>query len=305
MNHKQEKTGEIFILSQVILFSIFPIIMSHTTKLMPPLLFAALTTLISSFFFFIHLVYTNKIKEIFNKKALKYCILVTLLIVVIPSILIFKGTKLTSGINTAIFLQMEILFALPICAILIKEKITKIRLISNLIIALGAILVLYNGSLQLNKGDLLIIAGTIIYPFGNIYAQKALKIISPSAALLFRSFLGGSILLLISLIFENSSHLIVPSIKEHFWAIVVSGILVMGLSKWLWYQGLKRLDVTKATALAMTYPAFSLIIAVIFTNEKATLYQVLGLAVMMFGIYLSTSKDKKSHRKAIEFIAPN
>lgn len=294
MHSKQEKLGEILILIEMLLFSIFPVLMNQTTKLMPPLLFAAVTTLLASFFFFLHLLYKKNLKEIFHKKALKYCIGVTFFIVIIPSILIFKGTKLTSSINTAILLQMEILFALPICAILLKEKITKVRLISNLIITFGAILVLFNGNLQLNIGDLLIVAGTMIYPFGNILAKKALVMVSPITLLFIRSFVGGLVLLLISLIFEKSFSQILPSIQANFWAILASGILVMSISKVLWYEGLKRLDLTKATALAMSYPAVSLIIAIVFVGEKATIYQISGLAVMMVGIYLSLYKDKKT-----------
>lgn len=293
MHSKQEKLGEILILIEMLLFSIFPIIMNVTTKLMPPILFAALTTILASIFFFLQLAYKKNLKEIFHRKSLKYNLGVTFFIVIIPSILIFKGSKLTSGINTAIFLQMEILFALPICALLLKEKITKFRLISSLIITTGAVLVLYNGTFKINLGDLLIILGTMLYPIGNVFAKKSLSMVSPITILFIRSFVGGLFLLLISLIFENSADQIIPSVKQNLWAIIVSGIVVMGISKILWYEGLKRLDVGKATALAMSYPAFSLIIAVIFVGETASAYQVIGLVVMMAGIYLSTSKDKK------------
>lgn len=293
MKLKQERLGEIFILLEVLLFSIFPILINQGTQTIPPLFLAGITTIITSPIFLIQLIHTKKLKEIVHPKGLLYSIIVTICIVIIPSILIFKGTKLTTSVNTAIFLQMEIIFAIPICALLIKEKISAARFFSSIIITAGAVMVLYNDEFIPNIGDLLIITGTILYPIGNIYAKKAFEKISPNAVLFIRSLLGGAILIAISFLFEDTFGQAISITKENLILILVTGILINWLTKVLWYEGLKRLAITKATGLAMAYPAFTLILAITFVGEKVVIHQIAGLLIILSGIYLSLYKDKK------------
>lgn len=156
----------------------------------------------------------------------------------------------------------------------------------------GAVAILYNGTFQINWGDLLIITGTFFFPIGNIYAKKALKLTSPAVILFMRSFLGGMLLVLISLLFENYQLSFSAYVLNNFEFILINGVLIYGLSRLLWYEGLKRLDISKATSLAMSYPAFSLFYSYIFLNEIPTIYQWGGFIIIFIGIFTLTYKRK-------------
>ena len=179
----QERMGEMFIGGEMILYAAFPIILVHSTKLMPPILFAGLSMTVATLVMFFYFVFKGKISTLFNKKAFKYILGVTLFVVIIPSLFIYTGSSQTSGVNTAILLQTEIFFTLLIVGLLTKEKISLSRAIASVLIGIGAMYVLYNGTLKLNLGGLLIVAGTMWYPVGNIYAKKALKLTSSSSIL--------------------------------------------------------------------------------------------------------------------------
>lgn len=270
-------------------FSLFPLIINAGTKIMPPLFFAGASLLIASIFFLIYLIFTNQLKQLLNHAVIKLSTIVTILVVVVPYFAIFTGTKLTSGINTAIFLQTEILFALILCKFWLKEKISPMQLTGSLSIFIGAIFVLYSGHFGLNTGDILIILGTSIYPLGNLYSKKALQIASPMLILFIRSALGGAILIALSLLFEKQISPTQFSTKT-IELILINGLGMMFISKILWYEGLKRLSLTKATAITMSYPIFTLLFAAIILKEIPTLYQLIGLTIIMAGVYLTTLK---------------
>lgn len=288
---KTERHGEIMILSQVALYGLFPVVINYGTRVIQPLLFLALSALASAIFFFLYLLISGRFNQIFNKKALPYIIGVVIFIVTVPNILLFLGTKLTSGTNTAILLQLEVFFAFIICSLFFNEKITRVRLLGSAIIVIGACLILYNGNFQLNIGDLLIVIGAALFPIGNIFSKKALDYIPSDVTLFLRNILGGVILLAISLIFEKSSPDIIPAFQNFWTLILLNGLLLFGLAKILWYEGLKRIDITKATAIGSAFPAFSLIFAMIFLNERPAIYQIAGFLAIFIGVLLIIRKD--------------
>ena len=71
--------------------------------------------------------YVDLQAQLKNKKALQYILAITVFIIIIPSLFIFKGGSLTSGINTSILLQSEIVFTFLIYSIIKYEKITLIN----------------------------------------------------------------------------------------------------------------------------------------------------------------------------------
>jgi drug/metabolite transporter (DMT)-like permease len=287
-----EKTGELMIFGEMLTYSFFPIIIAYSTKILPPVMFAALSILIATFSLLLYLIITKNLKSVFNASALKYILGVTLFIVILPSIFIFVGSSKTSGINTSILLQSEILFTFIIYGIFAIEKITVKKSVGALLVLVGTFFILYNGKSAINIGDLMIIVGTFFYPIGNYFAKKALEITSPSAILFTRNLIGGIVLLIFSLIFENQFSTY-QNVISYWPFILLNGIIVYHLSKTLWYEGIKRIDVSKAIAISCGgSPAFSLILAILILNEIPTIYQIAGFATVAIGIFVLIMKTK-------------
>lgn len=281
------------ILGETLMYSLFPIIIAYTTKILPPILFAGLSTLIASISLFIFLLIKKDLKSVLNKDTIKYTLGITLFIIIIPSILIFTGSSKTSGINTTILLQSEILFTFIIFGLFSIEKITLQKVIGALVVLIGTAFIIYNGKTNINVGDLMIIAGTFFYPIGNIFAKKAIEIAPPSTILFIRSLIGGIVLITLSLIFENQDSSF-QKISTFWPLILLNGVFIYHLSKVLWYEGIKRIDISKAIPISVGgYPAFSLLFAILFLKEIPTAYQLVGFVAVVIGIFILTKKSKK------------
>lgn len=295
--------GEIFLLSYISVFSLFPVVANYATKAMPPIMFAGASSLVAAVVVFLYLLISGKLKNLFNKKAFPYILGVTLFGIIIPFVFIFTGTSKTSGINTTLLLQTEILFTYIFCWLFFKEKISRRKLIGGVTILIGAIAVLYNGSFKLNLGDFLVIAGVISYPFANRCSKKALEFVDPAVIIAARSIIGGAFLILISLIFEKYTAAPVQILKNYWPIILFNGVFMLGAAKFLWFAGLKRLDISKAVSISIAEPAFGLIYACIFLREIPTFYQLAGVVIIIFGLYLLTLYKKNvAHEPAEESI---
>jgi drug/metabolite transporter (DMT)-like permease len=279
----QERIGTILALMSAAMYGIFPVVVNRGSRHLSPLTFAAVTTLLAAAGSFIYAVSQGKLHELKKKETYSSLLMVSLCIVIVPYTLFFVGSSKTSGVNTSFLLLSEAIFTLMFTP-LIGEKTTFEKLSGAIGVLIGAGLILYNGSFALNWGDVMIIASTVTYPIGNFYAKKALYSVSPSIILVVRFFFGGVFILLLSLATESSS---VTVVLREWPLLLFTGLVLLGVGKIVFYEGLGRLDISKAISLGMTFPLFSLILLIGAFKESISLYQWIGIAVMMMGVLLS------------------
>ncbi len=286
---KQEAIGVSIALFSAVMWGLFPVIVVVGVKEISPLSYAALSMVIAAIGTFIYAAFTGKLREFSVRKAYVPLIMITLCIVVIPYILFFIGASKTSGVNTSVLMLSEIIFTLVFTQF-IGEPTTRLKLYGAGGILVGAICILFNGTFTINMGDVLIIASTVTYPVGNFYAKKALNMVSPAMILFFRSFFGALCIFIVARIVEPE--IAMGSLLQDHWIIIVlNGLILLGFAKIVWYEGLKRLDISKAISLTMTFPLFSLIILVLFYGETVSWYQATGIIIMMIGVYFSVKRQ--------------
>ncbi len=73
--------------------------------------------------------------------------------------------------------------------------------------------------------------------------------------------------------------------------LLINGLFLLGLSKFLWIEGIHRINVMKANALASISPLITLLFAFILLQKTPTIYQLLAFIPMFFGVYF-LSKQK-------------
>ena len=288
MIRKKENQAVFLVMVGNILWSFYPILANHFGQKIPSIFFAACTMLVASFFCFIYLMLRGGFEHVFGKNIRFDLWMVTLLIIVIPSILFFIGAKGSSGVNATFLLLFELIFYTDFTHF-IGERNTYVKLLGAGGILLGAGLILYNGTLAVNRFDLLIILSTLTYPFGNFFGKRLLFKLTPENILFFRTFFGGMVLLIISFLLERSLN--IPYLFQSFWWLfLVNGVFVAFLSKIFWYHALKSLDISKAISLAMTFPIFSLFFLMVFFKETLSIYQFMCIVVMMIGVYFTVKR---------------
>lgn len=298
MIKKQEKIGIIFALIASIFYGLYPVLVNHGAQDIPPLIFSACITIIAMMGCFFYSLYKGTIKELRNTKAYPDLTMVTLCIVILPMILFFIGASQTSGLNTSFLLLSEMIFML-IFTHFIGEKTTKLKLVGALGVMVGAGLILYNGVLTFNTGDMLIILSTLPLPIGNFYAKKAFNVVSSETVLLFRFILGSLFLVPFAILMTKGPYSIKGIITENWILLTTIGLLIMAGSKIIWYEGFKRLDISKAISIGLTFPFFSLIVLIGFFDEIPSTYQWIGIAIMSIGVYFAAKRKSTPIEKTM------
>lgn len=295
MSYKQEYIGTALALLSAAMWGMFPVVVHRGVQSLPSLTFAAISFLLASFGSFVYAWTQGALFEIKKKEAYQALVIITFCIVIIPYILFFIGAKQTSGVNTTMLLLSEIIFTL-LFTHFIGEQTTGLKLLGAFGVFFGALFILYNGAFYLNVGDLLIIASTVTFPIGNFYAKRALNVMSPAMILFVRFFLGGLFILVFSLVVERGVDY--GEIFVGHWPLFLfNGLVLLGLGKIVWYEALKRLDISKAISLIMTFPVFSLGALVWFFGERISVWQWLGVVIMMAGVYFSVRRVSVDPRK--------
>ncbi|MEK7544546.1 MAG: DMT family transporter [Patescibacteria group bacterium] len=288
MNAKKEQHGVAYGLLGAAVGSLWPVLIHQGTQKIAPISFTAIVSIIATVVLFIYAVSKGKFSEIKKKKAYLPITIIALCSVIIPPVLIAIGSKYTSGTNTSMLILTEILYSV-IFTHFIGEKTTMLKICGALGVLAGAILIIYKGNLDFNKGDIIIALAPITYPFGSFYSKKVLHHVSSKTLLWIRYFIGSVVLVIFSQIFEPQEKYL-EIIQTNWPLLIFFAIVVLAIGKSINYESFKRLDISKFIAIGMTAPFFSLIMLTTIFHEKISQSQWIGIAVMAIGVYLSIKR---------------
>ena len=284
-----ETLGVVLVLVVAVFWGMFPIVVNKGSQHIPPLFFAAVSTFIGAMVATIVSFVKKDFRKVFHARGFAWGIGVAFTMCAFHYGLLFVGSTMTSGINTAALELSEILFTILITPFF-GEKPTVYKTLGGIFVLFGAFIILFKGG-SFSFGDVLIIISTSLLPFGNFFGKKALQYFNTEHLLIVRYFLGGFMLLVMSLLFEDRS-LMLPSLINYWPYVVLNGVLLLGLVNILWYEGLKRLQISKAVFLLMTFPIFSLLFLTVFYNEQPNVFQVIGILIIVIGAYFTAKPDR-------------
>jgi drug/metabolite transporter (DMT)-like permease len=66
--------------------------------------------------------------------------------------------------------------------------------------------------------------------------------------------------------------------------------VIIGIGTILYYEGLKRLKAAQVSGLELTTPFFASILAFLMLNEVLTWMQIVGVTLLIGGVYLISKK---------------
>lgn len=289
--HPEEKKGELLMILKVILESVVPAGAAYGARFLPQIEYLAIITLVSSLLFFGTTIYYKELNQLFIPKHFTSLLAYTILVAVIPYGVIFYATKYSTAIDSALLIQSEIIYAAIFGYLVLKEKMDLNKVLGISLILLADILILFKGTIAFSAANIALLIAPVSYVFGNSIAKKLQReSMGFSPLLLFRQFVGGLILLGISLAFE-------PMTAPHLgmWPfLIVFGLLAFGVSKLLWQLALHRMDLSKVTALLGASPIAATLIAFLWLKEIPTFFQLAAVVISVLGVallYKSTSKQ--------------
>lgn len=216
-----------------------------------PLILATTRNSLVGIFFIIYFFATNNIKQLFKltKKELILLFGIGIIGGSIPFYLFFTGIKLVGAQSANIIHKSLFVWVAILSIFLLKEKMSMKYLIAGLLVFIGTYF-FTPFKLMFGRGEQFILVATLFWSLENILAKKVLSNTSSELVGLFRMFLGGAILLLITLFSGKGKLLTGLSIPQ--WQTIIIGGSILFFYVFAWYKALKYAPAS-LVALILTF----------------------------------------------------
>ena len=171
------------------------------------------------------------------------------------------------------------------------ERVSR-RVLLGIALSLGGVIIVVLGSAHASNGNvtllgtLLVFLGTLCWTTFTVLLQPYARRLDPIQLSAF-TMLGGTLPLLIAtpraLIATDWSRLGLQGWGAVFYASVIS----MGVAYLFWYRGLRVLGPTRTAVYSNLQPVIAILVAWIFLHEAPTVWQGVGTATIMTGLFLT------------------
>lgn len=209
----------------------------------------------------------------------------------LPMTMFMIALKYTTPVNASIANQVEMIYSLILAAILLKERPTFKQIGGSMLILAGVILIVLEGGTSIQaKGDLLVIGYVWMYQVSHIFAKKLPKDLAPQTIAAARAFYALPALGVLVLCWPLlDGPLVLDASAPALWMIlVISALINYFLGNSYWYQAIRNMDLSKATAIILSYPVGTYILSVAFGQDRVTLPKIIGMVLAVGGAYVVT-----------------
>lgn len=287
----QQRKGEASVLALTLIEGWFPILSLGLVATLGALTSYALATFLATITFLVLLFWQGKLHHLFDKAA-RFDLWMTAFWITLLFSLVFLGLQTTTAGNMAVILFLQVLFAYIYFNVLGKQPMGWMHSLGAMLMTVGALLVLFPEEFKLNIGDGLVLLAAMVAPIANRFQQRARARVDSLVLLGFRNLVALPVLLVLAWLFDGLPDW--QAIHQAWWSLLIVGVLILGLSKWLWVEALHRISITKTSALAAMSPLFTLVLAYFWLNEVPTLQQMLGvLPIILGGILITRPGDPR------------
>lgn len=275
-----------------------PIAGKLAVGLISPVLLVFFGTLIGVLYFTPWITKNHKWGELLAKETRGKFLFIGTFGTALPFTISLIALHYTTPGNAAILQQSELFYSLLIAAIFLREIPTKKQLAACALIVTGVLIILLKGKYTPRwTGDLLIVGSTWMLQAGSTVAKKLPKSLDYRVIGMARNLfaLPALIVILAVLFFLHEPFTLTPTLTM-FGVLGYTGIFKYGLAMVVWYKAIRTLDLSKVTAIYLSYPVLSLLLSAALGLEIPSMHQLLGLIITSAGAYwISRSVKKDGH----------
>lgn len=198
----------------------------------------------------------------------------------IPFLLYFKGLQLTSAASASLIHKSMFIYVAIFALVFLKEKLDKKVILAMLLLFAGNYL-LIKPNWAFNAGDLLILSATFLWSVENIISKKILANLSGNMVAFGRMFFGSGFIFAY-LLFTGKYNLLsgITSMQLQ-WILVSSAMLALYVITW--YNGLKHVDVSLATAILLLGSPITTFLNMT-SGATLTIDQAIGSLLLVIGV---------------------
>lgn len=222
--------------------------------------------------------------------------------ITVYNIFFMLGLHRTTASHSALLISLSPLVAALIQAATGRERMTVPAAAGLLIAAAGVVLIIrshgglgFSSSLVL--GDLLTLCGAVAWALYTVAARPLLLRYPPMAVTAWSMAAGSLLLLPVAL----------PSLVEQPWArvqaaswaaLAFSALISAGIAFTFWYDGVKRIGVTRTAVYHYLMPFVAVLFAAVFLAERVTPSQVAGGLAVLGGVALVQRAGRQNRENA-------
>jgi drug/metabolite transporter (DMT)-like permease len=263
-----------------------------------PLAFTAIRFALASVFLF-SLMAVRRERFAVERTDLPALMTLGLLGITLYNILFMEGLKLTTASHSALFISMSPLFAASLQVIAGREKLTPSLAGGMALASAGAFLIIRSShgaitfASRTAAGDLMTIGASALWALYTMKARPLLTRYTPLAVTAY-SVASGALLLL---------PFCAGQLRDQSWravslgswtALAFAALIGGGVAYVLWYEGVRRIGVTRTIAYHYLVPLVAVIVAALFLGERITALTMLGGLAILAGVALVQSKRSSS-----------
>jgi len=206
----------------------------------------------------------------------------------LPFILFFTGLTMVPAISAA-FIHKTLFIWVAILAVpFLKERVGRLQF-AALVLLLGGNLVLFGlPSFSGSRGELMILAATLLWAIENIIAKKALANLSSPLVASARMTLGSLIILAVIIAQGKTSLLTGLSPIQWGWTLLTSALLTGYVLTW--YTALKHAPAILVASLLVPATLVTNSLTAIFITHTFPSAQLLSGTLLALGIVLIISR---------------
>jgi drug/metabolite transporter (DMT)-like permease len=206
----------------------------------------------------------------------------------------FLGTKLSTAANGSLVTSATPAFVLLFAWLLLKEKITSLRLFALLLATLGVVAVIDPRSAQLNPelfvGNLLLLGAAVTWALYSVLVRKVTQNLEVLPFSLI-AFLGGLPVSLPAGAWELNKLGVGEISLGVVGGVLFLGIISTALAMVLWNTAFALVDASLASLTFFAQPVVGTFLGWLFLGEKITPLFLLGGLLIALGLVISSREE--------------
>lgn len=275
-----------------------PVAGKFAVGVISPALLVLLGTLIGILYFTPWVTKNHQWKLLFARQTAWKFLFIGTFGTALPFTISLIALHYTTAGNAAILQQSELFYSLLFAIFFLKEYPGKGQLMGSTLIVLGVLIILIKEQYTPRwTGDLLIVGSTWMLQAGSTVAKKLPKELDYRLIGMARNlFALPALLIILGIMYALKQPFTLQPVLKMFLVLGYTGLLKYGLAMVVWYKAIRALDLSKVTAIYLSYPVLALLLSALFGLETPTPHQLIGLAVTLAGAYwVSFTVKKEGH----------
>ncbi len=285
------------LLTSTFITAIYPIVGKYGVGYISPSYILLLGTFITVLYFAPWLTKNKMWGRFFARDVYKKLIVVGLFGSALPFLIMLLALNYTTPANAAILNQFEVVYSIILAMIFLRERPTLKQLAGTALVVLGCTLVMFSGDFAIRwKGDLMVVGAVWMFQVSHIAAKKLPADLQPQFISAARSLYAFFWTIPLSIAISFFMPLQLTINPATLGVLFYVGVINYGFGNACWYVAIRNMDLSKATAVILSYPVITYITSVILGLDKINALQIAGLTLALLGAYTVTNVIRSSKK---------